>query len=126
VLIIEQWIRLCFWYDLLLAPKFISANNIFPKGPIVWAPLSEEYGRKYITIINFILFTLFTMSCALAPTWKTFLVFRLLSGAFGSSVVSIAPGILSDVYHDPGSRGWSIAIFMAVCIIYYIRITIYD
>ena len=87
-----------------------------PKGPVVWAPLSEEYGRKYITIVNFILFTLFTISCALAPNWKAFLVFRLLFGTFGSSVVAIAPGILADIYHDPASRGWSIAIFMAVCI----------
>lgn len=59
------------------------------------------------------------MACTLAPSWESFLVFRLLSGTFGSSVVAIAPGILADVYHDPGTRGWSIAIFMVVCIMIF-------
>lgn len=85
--------------------------------------MSEEYGRRNITVVNFIFFTLFTMACALAPSWKSFLVFRLLSGTFGSSVVAIAPGILADVYHNPGTRGWSIAIFMAVCIMIFRLIT---
>ncbi|KAJ5578603.1 MFS general substrate transporter [Penicillium hispanicum] len=83
-------------------------------GPIVWAPLSEEYGRRPIVTVTFPLFAIFTMSCALAPSWSAFLGFRLLTGIFGSAIVALGPGIISDVYHDPTARGWSIAIFMGV------------
>lgn len=85
------------------------------QGPIVWAPLSEEYGRRLIVIATFPLFAIFTMACALAPIWSAFLGFRLLTGIFGSSIVALGPGILADIYRDPKARGWSIAVFMGVC-----------
>lgn len=56
------------------------------------------------------------MACALAPTWASFLVFRLFTGIFGSAIVALGPGILADIYQDPKPRGWSIAVFMGVCI----------
>ncbi|KAJ5427219.1 MFS general substrate transporter [Penicillium sp. CMV-2018d] len=86
--------------------------SIFLVGPIVWAPLSEEFGRRVIAITTFPLFTIFTMACALAPTWASFLVFRLFTGIFGSAIVALGPGILADIYQDPKARGWSIAVFM--------------
>ncbi|KAJ5402361.1 MFS general substrate transporter [Penicillium crustosum] len=88
--------------------------SIFLVGPIVWAPLSEEFGRRLIAITTFPLFTIFTMACALAPTWASLLVFRLFTGIFGSAIVALGPGILADIYRDPKARGWSIAVFMAV------------
>ncbi|KAJ5529534.1 MFS general substrate transporter [Penicillium freii] len=88
--------------------------SIFLVGPIVWAPLSEEFGRRVIVITTFPLFTIFTMACALAPTWASFLVFRLFTGIFGSAIVALGPGILADIYQDPKARGWGIAVFMGV------------
>jgi MFS family permease len=70
---------------------------LLSKGPIVWAPLSEEYGRRLIVIGTFPLFAVFTMACALAPSWPAFLAFRLLAGMLGSSIVALGPGIISDI-----------------------------
>ncbi|VZH88605.1 unnamed protein product [Fusarium fujikuroi] len=83
-------------------------------GPVVWGPLSEHYGRRDLSLVTFCLFTIFTMACALAPTWPALLIFRFFCGAFASSPIAIVAGILADVYNDPRTRGRAFAIFM-VC-----------
>ena len=35
-------------------------------GPLFFGPLSEQYGRKWIMVVTFCLFIVFTMACALA------------------------------------------------------------
>ncbi|TDZ39656.1 Citrinin biosynthesis cluster MFS transporter mrr1 [Colletotrichum spinosum] len=81
-------------------------------GPVVWGPLSEHIGRRTLTIVTFILFTIWTMACALAPTWPTLLFFRLLVGVFASSPIAIVTGILADIYGDTETRGRAMAAFM--------------
>ena len=80
----------------------------------MWAPLSEQYGRRYITIVTFVVFTIWTLACGLAPNWPAFLVFRLLSGAFASAPIAVVTGIFADIYGDPVVRGRGMAAFMAV------------
>ncbi|RDA91706.1 hypothetical protein CP533_2350 [Ophiocordyceps camponoti-saundersi (nom. inval.)] len=80
-------------------------------GPLAWAPLSEHMGRRLLTLATFASFMLFTMACALAPTWWALLVFRTVAGVFGSSPLSIVAGILADIYAQPQTRGRAFAIF---------------
>ncbi|KAH7007074.1 major facilitator superfamily domain-containing protein [Ilyonectria destructans] len=96
----------------VLPMSFFLIGYVF--GPVLWAPLSEEIGRRYIITATFAVFTLFTMACAMAPNWASFLIFRLLTGIFGSAPVAIAPGILADVLQRPRARGYGIAVFMTV------------
>ena len=83
-------------------------------GPVVFGPLSETYGRKIILLSSFVVFTLFTMACALAPNWPVFLVFRLICGFMASSPIAVVGGLYADVFADPVVRGRAMAIFMAV------------
>lgn len=83
-------------------------------GPVVFAPLSETYGRKEVMVISFVFFTIFTMACAVAPNWPFFLVFRLLCGITASSAIAVVGGLFADIYNDPTQRGRAMAIFMAV------------
>lgn len=83
-------------------------------GPIVWGPLSEHYGRRNLSFVTFCLFTIFTMACAVAPSWAALLIFRFFCGAFASSPIAIVAGILADIYDDPRTRGRAFAIFMVV------------
>lgn len=83
-------------------------------GPILWAPLSEQYGRRRLSIGTFAMFTLFTLACALAPHWISFIIFRLFSGIFASAPIALVPGIIADIYNEPRQRGRSMGIFMAV------------
>jgi MFS family permease len=83
-------------------------------GPLIWGPLSEQYGRRNLTFATFTVFTIFTMACALAPNWPALLIFRFFCGVFASSPIAIVAGILADVYDDPRTRGKAFAIFMVV------------
>ncbi|KAG4434633.1 hypothetical protein IFR05_009897 [Cadophora sp. M221] len=80
-------------------------------GPILFAPLSELYGRRWITIGTFSLFTLSTMGAALAPNWSSLLIFRLLAGIGASAPISVVGGIYADIYESPIARGRSVAVF---------------
>lgn len=83
-------------------------------GPVFFGPLSETYGRKIIMIWSFVVLTLFTMACALAPNWPAFLIFRLICGINASSAIAVVGGLYADVFRDPVIRGRAMAIFMAV------------
>lgn len=83
-------------------------------GPIFFGPLSETYGRRIIMISSFAVFTVFTMACALAPSWPALLVFRLICGVNASSAIAVVGGLYADVFGDPVIRGRAMAIFMVV------------
>lgn len=83
-------------------------------GPLIWGPLSEHFGRRNLTIATFVVLLLFTVACALSPSWSCLLVFRLFCGVCAGAPVTIVAGILADVYGEPRSRGSAFALFMVV------------
>jgi len=56
----------------------------FASGPLIFAPLSEVYGRNPVYRTTLALFVLFNLGCALSPNIAALLVFRFLCGFFGS------------------------------------------
>jgi MFS family permease len=83
-------------------------------GPLLFGPLSESLGRKLIMTSTFVLFTIFTMACALAPNYPALLIFRLLTGISASSPIAVVGGVYADIYDDPVTRGRAMAVFMGV------------
>lgn len=79
---------------------------------MIWGPLSESYGRKWVMIGSFAYFTIFAIASAAAPNFAALVVFRLMVGLGGSCAISVVGGVCADIYHDPVSRGRSMAIFM--------------
>lgn len=79
-------------------------------GPLIWAPLSEFYGRRFIFYISFVAYIAFTFLCAFANNFAALLVGRFLAGTFASSALSNSPGVLADLWtaHD---RGNAMALF---------------
>ena len=67
-------------------------------GPLLFAPLSEFYGRRYVFYITFTLYNAFNFLCAFAPNFGSLLVGRLLTGTFASAPLTNAPGVLADVW----------------------------
>ncbi|KAK1772297.1 major facilitator superfamily transporter [Phialemonium atrogriseum] len=85
-------------------------------GPLFWAPLSEQYGRRNLTLGTFAIFCVFTMACALSPNWAAFIVFRLFTGVFASAPIAIVAGVFADIYDNPLTRGRGMAVFMATTV----------
>jgi multidrug resistance protein len=81
-------------------------------GPLLFGPLSESYGRRPIMLYTFIVYTAFTLGCALAPNWPAFLVFRLICGMMASAPIAVVGGLYADIYQDPRKRGRAMAYFM--------------
>lgn len=63
---------------------------------------------------TFFFFTIFTMACALAPSFPALLIFRLIVGINASSPISVTGGVYADIYNDPVTRGRAMAMFMGV------------
>lgn len=85
-------------------------------APTICGPLSEHYGRKPVMLTSFLGFTVFTMCCAVAPTWGSFLFFRFGSGITGSAPIACTAGIYADINADPRARGRTMAMFMAATV----------
>ena len=84
----------------------------FAVGPLLWAPLSEQIGRRPIYAISLILYTIFNIPCALSPNIGGLLVCRFLCGVFASSGLSLAGGTIADIWSKE-ERGMAIAYFAA-------------
>lgn len=84
----------------------------FGFGPCVFAPLSEEVGRKPIYSVTLFLGVIFIIPCGLAQNIATLLVCRLIDGLAFSAPMTLIGGSLADIWKD-SERGKAMAIFSA-------------
>lgn len=87
--------------------------------------MSEQQGRRFLTIGTFFLFTIFTMACGLSRNWATLLVLRLIAGIFASGPIAVVTGVLADIFQDARIRGRAVALYMVVsfaALRHYIRL----
>ncbi|CAH0053558.1 unnamed protein product [Clonostachys solani] len=82
----------------------------FAVGPLIWAPLSELYGRRNIFIITFMVLTVFNVGATCAMNIQTLLTLRFFASAFGSSILTNAGGVIADMF-DQSERGLATSIF---------------
>ena len=82
----------------------------FAVGPLIWAPLSEIYGRQVVFAISYGAFTAFNASAAASRNIETLLVLRFFAGACGSSTLTNAGGQIADLF-SASERGLAIGLF---------------
>lgn len=82
----------------------------FALGPLIWAPLSEVYGRKSIFAISFVAYTAFSVAAACAPNITALLVLRFLASASGSSSMTNAGAVIADMFNKK-ERGMATGLF---------------
>ncbi|RSH92160.1 hypothetical protein EHS25_008575 [Saitozyma podzolica] len=82
----------------------------FGIAPLVLAPLSEEFGRKWTYIVAIAIFTILHVMIALAKNIETVLINRILMGAAGSIGATLVGGTISDIY-VPAERGMPMTVF---------------
>lgn len=61
----------------------------FATGPLLFAPLSEMFGRAPIIQVTLFLFVVSNIGCALAPNIQTLLAFRFIGGLLGAPTGSL-------------------------------------
>lgn len=82
----------------------------FAIGPLIWAPLSELYGRQRLFFVSYLALTAFNAGSAAAPSMAGLIVLRFLAGAFGSSPLTNAGGVIADMF-PATERGIASSIF---------------
>ncbi|KAF5228001.1 hypothetical protein FAUST_11390 [Fusarium austroamericanum] len=82
----------------------------FAAGPMIFAPLSEIYGRQIVYHCCNVGFIVFIIASAKAPTLSSFIAFRFLSGTFGSTPITNGGGTIADMIVQE-KRGAAMAIF---------------
>ena len=70
----------------------------FGVGPLIWAPLSELYGRKPAVLIPTFIAAIFAFGGGAAKDIQTILICRFFQGFFGSAPVTNTGGVLGDVW----------------------------
>ncbi|MCC5021699.1 MAG: MFS transporter [Candidatus Synoicihabitans palmerolidicus] len=72
----------------------------------------DRFDRKKALLVLFSGFTLATLACALAPTYNTLLLARVLVGAFGGVAGSVVTAMVGDVI-PPERRGRAMSTVMS-------------
>ncbi|KAI0481026.1 major facilitator superfamily transporter [Xylariaceae sp. FL0804] len=82
----------------------------FAVGPLLWAPLSELYGRQLMFIISYMGLTVFNAAAAGSPNMAALIVFRFFAGIFGSSPLTNSGGVIADMFVAQ-ERGLAVALY---------------
>ncbi|KIW79596.1 hypothetical protein Z517_06208 [Fonsecaea pedrosoi CBS 271.37] len=84
----------------------------FAIGPLLWAPLSELYGRQVLFFGTYAVLTVFNAGAAGVNTMAGVLVMRFFAGTFGASPLTNAGGVIADIFPS-SQRGLGMSIFAA-------------
>lgn len=84
----------------------------FGIGPMVFAPLSEVYGRWIIYTSTLLIAVVFIIPCAVSKNIATLLVCRFIDGISFSAPMTLVGGTLADLWRNE-ERGVPMAAFSA-------------
>jgi len=79
--------------------------------PLVIAPLSEMYGRKWVLHIGNVLLGVSNLACAYAPNAGSLIAFRFFVGVASACPMAVAGGVIDDLFSDR-EKAVAMAIFI--------------
>jgi DHA2 family multidrug resistance protein len=78
--------------------------------------LANRFGRKPLFAFNVAAFTIASMLCGAAQTLDELVLFRVLQGMFGASLVPLSQAVLLDTYpreqHGPAMALWGLGVMV--------------
>ncbi|KAJ0426567.1 major facilitator superfamily domain-containing protein [Aspergillus carlsbadensis] len=86
-------------------------------GPMIAAPLSEVFGRRFIYLVMTPIALLFIMGAGFAKNLPTLAVCRFLAGLLGSSPLAVGAGTIMDIWSDGQPATRAIILFMTTAFI---------
>lgn len=93
----------------------------FVLGPLFVAPVSEIIGRNPVYHAGNILFTIFSIACAVSTDLPMFCVFRLFQGMAGAVPLTNGGATIADVI-PPEGRGSALAVWALGPLMGYVTI----
>ncbi|PNP39175.1 hypothetical protein TGAMA5MH_08852 [Trichoderma gamsii] len=87
---------------------FDGPDDVFGVGPLIWAPVSELYGRKVSILPPFFIAACFVFGTATAKDLQTVMITRFFTGLFGSAPVTNTGGVMADMW-PPRDRAVAMA-----------------
>lgn len=84
-------------------------------GPMIWAPVSEVYGRRLSMLPAVFVLGLFSIGTAVSHSASAVFLTRFFGGLFASAPISNVSAAIGDIY-DPRTRGVPMAL-MAFCVV---------
>lgn len=84
----------------------------FAVGPLLWAPMSESFGRQKLYVGTYGALVVFNAAAAGVPDFPGLVVLRFFAGAFGSSPLTNSGGVIADMFNAE-ERGFATAVFAA-------------
>lgn len=84
----------------------------FAIGPLFWVPMSELYGRQILFVGTYAALTAFNAGAAGSKNISTLIILRFFAGAFGSSPLTNAGGVIADMF-PAKERGLGMSVFAA-------------
>uniref|UniRef100_A0A060T8D4 ARAD1D02772p n=1 Tax=Blastobotrys adeninivorans TaxID=409370 RepID=A0A060T8D4_BLAAD len=82
----------------------------FASGPVMWAPLSELYGRKIPIVLSCLGLTVFSFGAATAKDLQTLLLCRFFGGFLGASPLVVTAAAFADLFNNR-TRGIALTIY---------------
>lgn len=82
----------------------------FAVGPLLWAPVSELFGRKWSILPAMYALMLFSIGTAVSQSPAAMFITRFFGGTFGSAPVSNVSAALGDIY-EPKARGFAVSLY---------------
>jgi DHA1 family multidrug resistance protein-like MFS transporter len=82
----------------------------FASGPVMWAPLSELYGRKPPLVVSMFGLTVFTFGVAVGKDIQTIMICRFFAGFLGAAPLVVVAAAFADLF-DNTKRGIALSIF---------------
>lgn len=80
----------------------------FGLGPLLWAPLSEVYGRRMAVLTPMFVAICFSFASAVSKDFQTLMLTRFWGAFFASAPVTNTGGVLGDLF-TPAYRGIAMA-----------------
>lgn len=84
----------------------------FGLGPLLFAPLSEVYGRAKVYRACLSVFLGCTAGCALAKNMDVLIAFRFFAGCLGAAPVAIGGAVVGDIF-EVSERGTAMSVYQA-------------
>ncbi|PWN51665.1 MFS general substrate transporter [Violaceomyces palustris] len=81
----------------------------FALGPVILAPLSEDFGRYPVIGGSVLILGLTQIACALTPHVSILIIFRFIGGFFAAGTFT-SVGTVADMW-GPEEQGWPVNIF---------------